>query len=211
MKKSEILFGIMLGVTVLYVLSYTIFTTIFGPFETSQAVLTSNTFIGLFQLALTGVFPLLVIFVLRVESSLKRFSYGMIAFVVLKMIFNTIRYAYLTGSDNSTFGGLAMPTLLFVMIMIGFVAIIAYMIYTLIQYVKFEKDGLVKAALIIVVVEYFYNLPVFNLLRTRFFESIDLQYLMNYARVIVYVPIIVNLVLALTIYILALREDRELN
>jgi hypothetical protein len=95
--------------------------------------------------------------------------------------------------------------------MIGFLAIIATMVYYLTRYFQFEKDGLVKAALIIVVVEYLYNLPVLNILRTRLFESIDIQYLINYGRVIVYVPIIINLVLALTIYILALREDKELN
>jgi hypothetical protein len=92
-----------------------------------------------------------------------------------------------------------------------FAAVLVLMISFLRLYLATETDNIVKATLIILTLYLVYDMPLFHVVRTQYFETLDPYIIVNYKNVIGFVPVIIGLLETLVFYILEFRFERNIE
>ncbi|MCF7925429.1 MAG: hypothetical protein K9L26_02750 [Candidatus Izimaplasma sp.] len=209
MKKSDVLFIIMIITGILSIFMYLILSNLFDPLTDGRTTLIFSHVHRIIVSILSLVFPIILLFFIQIDERLKQLLYAVMAIALIYIIFTIIRlYTSLTSESLPMF---SIELFWFIVFNILWFFTAIYGLIQLIYYIQIEKDIIVRVTLIILVFFMFYNMPFFNYLRLQLLQSFDntLLILQRYSTVSFITSVIRFFLIALTVYILALREERN--
>lgn len=205
MKKSTVLFGIMLLTTIVYVFAQNIIFTIIDV-NTGDNHILASTVVSVVYVLLSLVLPSVIIFGVKPHKSLVRFAYGLIGFSLTSLAYYIVRHSVLIG--DSTIPTYVVSIGFLIVITSIYFALLVFMVYQLIMYWKYESNTFVKFNLVLIVVSMTYNLQVFNILRYSYLSTVSISALNLYSNITMIVMIILQFLSALMVYSLALKEEQ---
>ena len=208
MKKSTVLFGIMLLTTVIYVFAQNIIFTIIDV-NTGDNHILASTVVSVVYVLLSLVLPMVIIFGIKSQKPLNRFAYGLIGFSITSIVYYIVRNNVLLGDEPIP--NYVVSTLFLIVLTAIYLALIGYMVYQLYLYWKDETNTFVKFNLVLIVVSLTYNLQVFNILRYKYLSTVSISALRLYTDVTMFVMIVLQFLSALMVYTLALKNEENVS